>query len=405
MQKHVRFRHRVVFGVLRPIIGLYARMAYGFRYTKLPQPKTPALIYANHNCNLDPFFVTVSCKMPLYFIASDHIFRLGWLSKLLSYLVAPIPIAKSQLDAQSIRAMLRVRDEGGAICLFPEGNRSFNGRTGYIAPAAAKLAKRIGLPLVLYRIEGSYLSTPRWGKGLRRGQVRGFVHSVIAPEAMRAMTSDELCERIRTALNVDAFAMQREHPIAYRGRARALYLQRVLYMCPQCSAIGSLTAQKHSVMCQNCGFCVNYDEYGFFKAVTSAEKPPFEDIYAWDMWQKARLKRLVTGEDFAETYANAPLFCDEDCELYRAERARAAEMVASGRLCMYSDRLELGSRVFRFENMPRANVYLSQTLQFSTNDGMFDIKSRRFMSASKYVNAFYYIKFASGGEPDGFISI
>ncbi len=402
MQKRVRFRHRVVFSVLRPFIGLYTRFAYGFRGQKA-ELKAPALIYANHNCNLDPFFVYGSFKRPIYFLASDHIFRLGWLSRLLCWLVAPIPIAKSQLDAQSVRAMLRVRDEGGTICMFPEGNRSYNGRTGYIAPAAAKLAKRLGLPLVLYRIEGAYLSTPRWGKGVRRGRVRGFVHSVLAPQDMARMSEEELCEKIRRALDVDAFAMQRANPVAYKSRNRALYLQRVLYTCPKCEAFASMVARGNGAACQSCGFAVQYDAFGFFRANDGT--PPFEDICAWDAWQKARLKSIISRPDFSRLYAKKPLFYDDGCALYRAERARAAEFVASGRLCLYADRLELGSIVFRFEDMLGIGVYLAQTLEFSTKVSMFDIKSERPMSASKYVNAFYFIKYASGGEPDGFISV
>ena len=399
---NARFRHRAVFDVLRPIVRLYTRLAYGFRGAIAPSPKAPALIFANHNCNLDPLFITTSFKMPIYFVASDAIFRLGWLSRLLYWLVAPIPIAKSQLDAKSIRAMLRIRGEGGTICMFPEGNRSFNGRTGYIAPAAAKLAQRLGLPLLLYRIEGAYLSTPRWGKGIRRGRVRGFVHSVISPQELKAMDLDELLAKIREALFVDAFAMQRAKPVKYRRiGGRALYLQRALYMCPKCREIGSMASNGHSFYCGACGFAVDYDEYGFFTVENG--KPPFDDISAWDAWQKSQLRELIARRDFAGKYASTPLFSDEGCALYRAQGV--PELIETGKLCAYSDRLELGSAIFLYEDILGIGVYLAQTLQFATKEAAFEIKCPKPMSASKYVNAFYNIKYAAGGEPDGFIGI
>ncbi len=401
VRKHVRFRHRVVFGVLRPIVRLYTRLAYGFR--SAPAPKAQALIFANHNCNLDPLFIVTSFKKPIYFVASDVIFRLGWLSRCLNWLVAPIPIAKSQLDAQSIRAMLRTRNEGGSICVFPDGNRSFNGRTGYIAPAAAKLAKRLDLPLVLYRIEGAYLSTPRWGKGIRRGKVRGFIHSVLSPEAMNALTEGELLAKIRAALFVDAFAMQRAHPMKYRrGRDRALYLQRALYMCPKCRVIGNMASKGHAFFCESCGLAVYYDEYGFFSLENG--EPPFEDIYAWDIWQKAALKEMISSPEFAEAFAAKPLFTDDGCALYRVEGG-VSKLIETGQLCMFADRLELGSNQFRFEDIRGVSVFMPQSLELSTNEAAFEIKRKRPMSASKYVNAFYDIKYASGGEPDGFIGV
>ncbi len=380
-------------------------MVYGFTGAPAPAPKAQALIFSNHNCNLDPLFITVSFKTPIYFVASDAIFRLGRISRLLNWLAAPIPIAKSQLDARSIRAMLRIRGEGGSICLFPEGNRSFNGRTCYIAPAAAKLAKRIGLPLVLYRAEGAYLSTPRWGKGIRRGRVRGYVHSVISPDELSALAPDELLARIRAALFVDAFAMQRERPFKYRGRARAQYLERALYMCPKCRAIGSLASKGHDFFCEKCGFAVYYNEYGFFSTENVA--PPFEDVCAWDMWQKARIKEMIARADFAKEHAKKPLFSDGGCTLSSAEGGHidAVGPVDTGRLCIFSDRLELGSSVFHFGDILGMGVYLAQTLQFSAKGGAYDIKCGNPMCASKYVNAFYYIKYASGGEPDGFIGI
>ncbi len=385
--------------------------------------------------------------MPIYFVASDAVFRLGWISRLLGWLVAPIPIAKSQLDAKSIRQILRIRDEGGSVCLFPEGNRSFNGRTGYIAPAAAKLAKRIGLPLVLYRVEGAYLSTPRWGKGIRRGQVRGYVHSVISPQELQAMAVDELLAQVRAALFVDAFAMQRAKPVKYRlASGRAQYLQRALYMCPQCRAIGAMASKGHNFYCEACGFSVDYDEYGFLghcrgelcspvdyrepcspvdnrepcvnggrtqfaptglrdnKPISDAEGnvPPFEDVHAWDAWQKSQLKELI-ARPHAESYAIALLFSDEGCALYRLEGE--PKLIETGELCAYPDRLELGSNLFLYEDILGIGVFMAQTLQFATKEAAFEIRRQKPMSASKYVNAFYYIKYASGGEPDGFIGI
>lgn len=44
------------------------------------------------------------------------------------------------------------------VCIFPEGNRSFNGLTGDILPTIGRVAGRCGMKLVTYRIEGGYLN-------------------------------------------------------------------------------------------------------------------------------------------------------------------------------------------------------------------------------------------------------
>ena len=47
----------------------------------------------------------------------------------------------------------------------------------YMPYSITKLIKLLKLPVLIYRIEGGYLTSPRWSKKLRRGKVRGYVYS------------------------------------------------------------------------------------------------------------------------------------------------------------------------------------------------------------------------------------
>ena len=72
------------------------------------QPEGPTLVISNHVTNYDPFFVAASFpKHQMYFVASEHLFRMGWLSKLIRWLVAVIPRRKGSTGMDTAMACLR----------------------------------------------------------------------------------------------------------------------------------------------------------------------------------------------------------------------------------------------------------------------------------------------------------
>jgi hypothetical protein len=117
--------------------------------------------------------------------------------------VAPIPIKKQTTDLNAVMNCIRVAREGGTIAIAPEGNRTFSGETVYMSDSIAPLAKKLKLPIALYRIEGGYGVQPRWSDVVRRGKMRGYVSQVIEPEEYADMKPQELFRRIAQGLYVD----------------------------------------------------------------------------------------------------------------------------------------------------------------------------------------------------------
>ena len=161
--KWMRPRHRLVRNVLNVTLGLYTRIKYGIKVEKFKeQEKRPYLILMNHQTAFDQFFVGMSFKGAVYYLASEDIFSMGATSSLIRYLVNPIPIKKQTTDVKAIKTCIRVAREGGTIAIAPEGNRTYSGRTEYMSPSIAPLARRLGMPIALFRIEGGYGVHPRW---------------------------------------------------------------------------------------------------------------------------------------------------------------------------------------------------------------------------------------------------
>lgn len=404
----VRFRHRVVhhlvfFPFLLVLLALYRYRARRFRC----QPgDRPFLILSNHTTPLDPFCVGLSFGFPIYYVASDHLFRLSWVSRAIRYLVAPIPIVKSKMDLHTLRDMMTVLSEGGSVCLFPEGNRNYNGMSVEFTPAVAKLARKLRVPLLLYRLEGGYLTSPRWADSIRRGRLTGSVSRRVSVAEMEGMTVEALYDLIRSELDENAFDRQRRDPVRYRGSRPAQSLERALYLCPACRGMATLASRHDRLRC-SCGFRVRYNEYGFFEADGTGE-PPFRTMLDWDVWQSRYLSEWLRDHDARS--GSHPLLWDDGQRLYACTRAGVNRLAAKGRFSLYRDRFrfEDGERSLEFPlaGIDRVIIHGKQTLQFTGGDGTtYEVRSPLPRSALKYLRLFHLLRNSGREVQHGFLGL
>lgn len=102
-KKWTKFRHRIVRNIAGGVIGLYSRWKYGVKADRFQEQGHRAyLILLNHQTPFDQFFVGMSFKQPVYYLATEDIFSNGWISSLIRWLVAPIPIKKQTTDIGAV---------------------------------------------------------------------------------------------------------------------------------------------------------------------------------------------------------------------------------------------------------------------------------------------------------------
>lgn len=402
-------RHQIVHDLVYYPVKLLFFLLYGFRARKFPVKRgsPPYLILGNHTTPLDPVCLGISFDFPIYYVASDHVLRQGWVSRLLQWLVAPIPIVKSKLDLRTIKEIMTVVAEGGSVNIFPEGNRNFNGETVRFSPAVARLAKQLGIPLVLYRFEGGYFTAPRWADSIRRGRMAGGAVRVVSPEEMKGMTADELHRLIRAELHVNAFESQEKNPVRYRGARPAERLERALYLCPRCHGMATMESSGGVLSC-GCGMRVRYSEYGFFEAAGEGKEasPPFRTVLEWDKWQKGFLPQWLN-----ERKTNpGPLLSDGGQRLYSCGRAGANLLLGEGRFELHAGRFrfEGGGKAMEFplDAVAKVIVHGKQTLQFTcADDSTYELRSKRPRSALLYMNLFELLQNGDREVHDGLFSL
>ncbi len=228
----------------------------------LPDGTGPLFILCNHNTDLDFLLLAGVSKDPLDFVATESMLRLGLLSRIAAKIMKPVLHDKGSSGVGTLKEIVSRIKAGRNILLFPEGNRSFDGRTGEISGAIGKIAKATGATLVVYRLEGGYFTSPRWGHGIRKGRMKGYVKSVISPDDVRKMSASELLSVVEEGLYTDAYEEQKADPVIFKSRIRAEYLESLMFICPSCGRIGALHSKKDRLSCE-CGYRLLLDEYGY----------------------------------------------------------------------------------------------------------------------------------------------
>ena len=314
LDARARRRHVRTFAIAWHLAGPVIRRLLRWEGEPIPQVEGPVFLVSNHNTDLDCVLLGLASRRQIYFVATETVARMGLLGKFLMRYFDPILHNKGTVGAGTSRAILSRIRAGYGVALFPEGNRSFNGLTCPIPPATGKLIRLSGATLVTYRLTGGYFTTPRWGRGLRRGRIRGRVMGVYPPEQLRAMAPEEVQAAVERDLQTDAYAEQREEPVAFRSRHGAEYLESTLFLCPHCGKIGTLQSAGDRLSCRDCGRTLIYTPTGMPRAPDGAETT----ITALDLAQRQRLEAL------AEAAGRDALFSDP-VHVRRVENGQSTE--------------------------------------------------------------------------------
>lgn len=131
----------------------------------------PFLLLANHESILDPILIQAVCPRAVHTMAKSTQFAspfMGWLMRA----AKSFPVRRYQVDPQSVRMVLRRLEQGEPVGIYPEGERSWDGRLQAPRRGTIRLVLQAGVPIVPCRISGSYEVWPRWDRGIRRGNVR-----------------------------------------------------------------------------------------------------------------------------------------------------------------------------------------------------------------------------------------
>lgn len=386
-------RHQIFWKIIRFIAPSVLKPLYKYSYELAPKLEPPYLVFSNHNGDLDPALVALSFPQQMYFVASEHVYRAGFASKILRFVFEPIAKRKGTADAVTVMKSIRALREGKNVCIFPEGQKSFNGITGEINIATGKLVKASKASLVTYKLEGGYFTTPRWGKGIRKGKMHGSIVNIYNKEDLEKLSPEEITDLVKKDLYEDAYQKQSQTPIAYKGKNLAEGIEHALCLCPECKQIDTLFSKKNSVFCKNCNFTTSIDIYGYFD-----ESCKFKTVLQWDEFQQEELKKLIQEKSSEKSEF---IFSNDEVTLKTVKADHQEEIIGTGKFSMFTDKFIFNSVKDEKEislEIPQKNIvdismYGKQALVFSDNNGnYYELTSKNIINVRKYIFCFKYLK-------------
>jgi len=346
------------------------------------QGKRQYLILMNHQTAFDQFFITAAFRGPVYYVASEDLFSKGFVSALIRYLVAPIPIQKSMTDIKAVLDCKRVAREGGTIAMAPEGNRTYSGRTEHIKDSIAPFVRSLRLPVAIFRIEGGYGVHPRWSDVRRRGVMHAGVSRVIEYEEYKNLTDEELFRLLSRELYVD----EAKADGFYYHKRSAEYLERAMYVCPFCG-LSVFESKGQHITCKKCGRSVRYLPSKELRG--EGFDFPFRFVADWYDYQQDFIRKLDLTP-----FADTPVYTDTVRYSEVIPYSHRVQIADNAVLSVYADRFTVAlpdeTVCHPFSEITAASALGRNKLNLYVGGRIFQIHGDKRFCVLKYLNLYYH---------------
>lgn len=207
----------------------------------------PVLVVCNHVHALDPINLILAADRCIHWLATESL----WDKPVPAWFCTgsgAVPRKKFVTDSKSIRHLKAWRDLGGAVGLFPEGERTWDGTRLPLVPGIEKLVRLLDAPVVTARVINAYRHQPRWADHGRRGRI----HVEFDPPRRfdRKDKPEEVRRYIEERITVDP-AQGADWEV--KGSRLAHGLANVLFACPNCHTFDGLVEKGDDIVCRSCG--------------------------------------------------------------------------------------------------------------------------------------------------------
>jgi 1-acyl-sn-glycerol-3-phosphate acyltransferase len=123
----------------------------------------PVILASNHESYLDPPLVGSVADRAIFFLARKTLLN-GWFFGWLLPKLNVIPVDQEGGDRSALKALIRILKAGEGTLVFPEGERTLDGRLRPALPGLGFVIAKTLAPVVPMRIFGAREAWPRGGK-------------------------------------------------------------------------------------------------------------------------------------------------------------------------------------------------------------------------------------------------
>lgn len=348
---------------LQRLCGLLRKVLFHMEKEYMPLPEGACLIIANHASVFDPVILMLAIRRKVCFVASSHLFRNPIIRVFLKSIGA-IPCDKGGMRPEYLFSIRKALKDGAAVCIFAEGNITYDGVTAPVLPGMGRLIKLLKVPLVTVKIEGAYFIRPRWSSQLHSGKIQCEIAGRYSNEEIKEMAVKELNERLNRDLYTEAVQYAKQHDIQTKLHTEGIHL--LLQICPVCGTFQGIRGHGNRIHC-SCGATAKIDPYGELHGM----QLPFRTLAEWTVWQKEELKRRWEEKLLPAVVAT-------NVRLYRIAEQQDSILCDSGVLRLSQSCLTCGEKSFPLKNILHMDTRNKGILTFSVKgEGYFEVRAKK----------------------------
>lgn len=258
--------------------------------------KKPYIVLSNHASFID-FQVNVKATFPNrshWVISIEEFIGREWLFRL----IGGIPKRKFTQGSVMVKHILTaIRKNKKIVTIYPEARFSLAGINEDIGKALGKLIKMADVPVVVLNQNGNFLRSPQWNKHpYRKLPLEATFTCVANQEEVRALTADQIQERIEKAFVYDDYKWQFDNKIQIKCKKRAHNIHKILYQCPVCKKEFSMNSKDDKLWCEHCKKEWEMDYYGQLHCINGEET--FTHVPDWYRWERENVRNEVRSGNY-----------------------------------------------------------------------------------------------------------
>lgn len=171
------------------------------------------------------------------------------------------------------------------VVIYPESRHCNVGTTSQIPDNMGRLAKHLGVPLVILSAHGSYLANPFWDEEhTRKTKMEATLELVYSAEELKRLPAEVIQRTVEEKLSYDEYRWQSTQKIVIKDQKRAEGLHKPLYQCLECCEQGCMASKGSILYCTECGSRWKMDEYGRL-IDKHGQQIHIPDWYEWERQQ------------------------------------------------------------------------------------------------------------------------
>jgi len=251
--------YKFVFFLVRLIFG--SKPEPEFILNDFDKVEPPYILLSNHESFYDFYYLyrLPHKRRPIYVVNRLYC-NMPFLKQLNKH-TGMIPKKLFTDDMVTPVRIMRTLKNGAPVIIYPEGRMCIDGRTNRIAEPGGAFYRRLGVDIVLVRVNGAFYEKPKWRKTRYRTPVTVTVEKVITREQAAAMSGEKLNSVIENTIRNDSGS----HLLCrYPQKDKAEGLHNILYRCYACDSLYTTSTKGNTISCSKCGKTFTLgDDYRF----------------------------------------------------------------------------------------------------------------------------------------------